>query len=535
MRGARRGACAIVTLVASGGCPFDSGGAGAEGSATVGQATETSSAGSSEGGPDGGSVDVTTASDDGVDGTEGCTPGTLGCTCDAGACDDGLVCADGSCISATCGNGTPEGPEECDDQNDVEDDGCENDCTISPGAASIAAGSDHTCALTFDGRVRCWGAGDLGRTGQGNEIDIGDDELPTAGIDLPFEGRVSSIGLGEGYGCALLQNGTVACWGANAKGRLGLGNADPAVLEARGDVLTPLEFDVPVVHLSVGRAHACVVHQGGAVRCWGDAGKGRLGYGDLEVIGDDDTPMDREPLQIGGQAIALATGVEHTCALMDDHRVRCWGAATEGRLGLATDGDIGDDEMPEAIDGFLDFDDQDVSAIAADGHHTCAVVGDDDELWCWGKGGNGRLGTGDTVDELVPVRIATGGKVRHVDTGDAHTCAVLSDVEYGERTLDHAVRCFGEGMLGRLGSADAADLGGTAETMPIALPPIDLLGREPRRILGIAAGNAHTCVRTSGGGVRCWGAGDAGRLGYGDVEDIGDDEPPSDAGEVLFE
>jgi cysteine-rich repeat protein len=535
MDGARRGACAIVALVATG-CPFDSGGAGAEmGAATLGQSTETTSAGPSDGGPgDSGSADLTTADDDGDD-TDGCTPGTLGCPCDDGSCADDLVCNEGSCISATCGNGTTEGPEECDDQNDVEDDGCENDCTISPGAAIVAAGGDHTCVVTYDGRVRCWGEGDLGRTGQLAEIDIGDDELPTAGVDLPFDSRVTAIGLGDGYGCALLSNGSVACWGSNAKGRLGVGNTEPAVLDARGDVLTPLVFDVPVVHLSVGRAHACVVHQGGAVRCWGDSGKGRLGYGNTEVVGDDDTPMDQDPILIGGQAVALATGTEHTCALLDDGKVRCWGAASEGRLGVPTAGDIGDDETPDSLGELLDFDEQDATAIAADGHHTCAIVGDDDELWCWGNGGNGRLGTGVTTDATVPTRIETGGTARHVDTGEAHTCVVLNDVEFRERTLDHAVRCFGEGMGGRLGSAASVDLGGTEATLPAEIPPIDLLGREPRRVLGIAAGTAHSCARTSGGAVRCWGTGDAGRLGYGNTEDIGDDEPPAVAGDVLFE
>lgn len=534
MGGARRGAVAIVALAASGGCPFDSTGAGAEmGAATVDPSTSATSDGDDDGGSATGTADTTSA-DDGND-TEGCTPGALGCGCDQGACDEGLVCSEGECISATCGNGTPEGPEECDDQNDIEDDGCESDCTISPGAREIAAGGDHTCIVTYDDRVRCWGEGDLGRTGQHNEIDIGDNELPSGGLDLPFESPVKSIGLGDGYGCALLANGNVACWGDNAKGRLGLGNTDPAVLDAEGDVLTPLAFDVPVVHLSVGREHACVVHQGGAVRCWGAAGKGRLGYGNVEDVGVVDTPMDKDPIQIGGQARVLATGTEHTCALLDDDRVRCWGAASEGRLGIATDGDIGDTESPDSIDGFLDFGGQDAKAIAADGHHTCAIVGVDDELWCWGKGGNGRLGTGATTDVVEPTLVQTGGKVRHVDTGDAHTCVVLYDVAFREQTLDHAVRCFGEGMLGRLGSADAADLGGTEDTMPVALPPIDLLGGERRRILAVAAGTAHTCVRTSGGDVRCWGAGDAGRLGYGNTDDIGDTEPPSDAGDVVFQ
>jgi len=539
MRGARRGAFAVVALVAASGCPFDSSGSGS-GAASVGDSTGASTEPTSTtlDASSGSADDTTTADGTATDG--GCPPGTLGCPCDGESCEPQLTCSKaGVCVLATCGNGEIDPPEACDDQNETPDDGCENDCSTSPGAAAIAAGGDHTCVVTFDGRVRCWGAGADGRTGQGNTEDLGDNEPPSQGVDLPFPGPVRTIGLGDGFGCALLGNGDVMCWGKNANGRLGLGTTD-AVLDDGRDELAAVQLDVPVDALAVGREHACVVQQGGAVRCWGAGGRGRLGYGMEPMmsgndVGDDELAVDLQPIQIGGQALALTAGVEHTCALLVNGDVRCWGAFSEGRLGVpGLSEEIGDDEDPDTI-AALDFGGLAVSTVVADGHHTCAVVGEDDELWCWGKGTNGRLGTGAATDVEAPQKIETGGRTLAVDLGEAHTCVVLADVEFREVAIDQALRCFGEGGAGRLGTGMAVDLGASPETVPELLQPIDVLGGERRRILRIAAGVAHTCVRTSGGFVRCWGEGAEGRLGYGNVDDVGSGGPPSAAGDVVIE
>jgi cysteine-rich repeat protein len=540
MGAARRGAGAIAALAAIAGCAFDSSGAG-EGVASVGETGDdddddgpTTASDPTTGADDDG---PTTADDSGTDG--GCPPGTNGCPCADDACDEGLVCTEnGECVPATCGNGEVEGIEDCDDQNETPDDGCEDNCTISPGAAQVAAGAAHTCVRTWAGKVRCWGEGDLGATGQNGTDDIGDMLLPTAGMDLPIE-AVRSIGLGAGFGCALGGNGSVACWGGNPKGQLGLGNAETAMLDEPGEQLVPLELPVIVEHLAVGRGHACVVHQGGAVRCWGEGGKGRLGYGGDDAmigndVGDDEIPGDLDPVEVGGQVDTLALGDEHTCALLTNGDVRCWGAHSEGRLGNPDiTADVGLTDDPDEFPA-LDFDDLKVHAIFADGHHSCAIVGDDEQLWCWGNGALGRLGTGDTADVLEPTPIETGGRTVTVELGATHTCAQLTDVTFREVELDQVVRCWGDGASGRLGSMADDDLGGAPETTPDLIAPVDVLGGESRRIRAIAAGAAHTCVLTSGGAVRCWGEGDGGRLGYGSVDDIGDDEPPWMAGDVSF-
>lgn len=534
----------LWALFAATGCPFDSSGLDT-GAMSVGEASDGPGTGDDAATLTSGGT-TTAGTDDGATTTlddTGCALGSAGCPCDGVTCDEGLACHDGMCVPSLCGNGQVDPGEACDDDDLDGDDGCEPDCTLSTGAAAIAAGRDHTCAVTFDQVLRCWGAGVDGGTVQGNEEDIGDNEPAMDGMDVPIGGPVRTIALGAAFGCALLDNGHVRCFGSNANGRLGLGMA-PADMPAIGDEAGEVPLDVPLgvtaQFLAVGDAHACAVLEGGSLRCWGAGGKGRLGYGPDAFtgmdVGDDETPLDiTNPIAVGGQVRAVAAGVEHTCALLVSGEVRCWGAASEGRLGIPGQmTDVGAGEDPESVP-VLDFGGQDATAIAAAGHHTCAVVGDQDELWCWGNGGQGRLGTGSTTNATVPTRIEIGGRVHGVELGAAHTCLVLDDVVFGDEMFARALRCFGQGDLGRLGSADVDDLGDDAATVPAMLPPVELVGRASARVLQVAAGDLHTCARVQGGAVRCWGSGANGRLGYGDVADIGDNEAPAEAGDVPFE
>jgi alpha-tubulin suppressor-like RCC1 family protein len=138
--------------------------------------------------------------------------------------------------------------------------------------------------------VRCWGANHNGRLGYGNHHDIGDDESPAAAGDVPIGGKVTQIAAGEHATCALLESGGVRCWGKGELGELGYGNTEDI-----GDDETPAEAgDIVLggkaIHVAVGYLHACAILETGAVRCWGRADPGSLGYGNVQDIGDDETP-----------------------------------------------------------------------------------------------------------------------------------------------------------------------------------------------------------------------------------------------------
>ena len=278
--------------------------------------------------------------------------------------------------------------------------------------------------------------------------------------------------------------------------------------------------------LDVGGNHSCVVLATRAVRCWGDGANGQLGYGNLNSIGDNEIPGSVGPVDLGAgrTALAISSGGDHTCALLDTRQVRCWGAGANGRLGYGNVNDIGDNESPGSA-GPVDLGvGRTAIAISAATAHTCALL-DTGQVRCWGNGGSGRLGYGntnsigdnETPGGFGPVDLGTGRIATAISAGNAHTCALLDTAQ---------VRCWGQAANGRLGYGNVTDIGDT-ET-PGGFGPVNL----GRPAVAISAGNAHTCAILDTGQVRCWGLGTNGRLGYGNTNSIGDNEVPSSVSPV---
>lgn len=319
--------------------------------------------------------------------------------------------------------------------------------------AQIAAGYNHTCAVLTNGSVRCWGDGTSGQLGNEDVVVIGDTELPSSVAFIDVGGTVSQITAGRLHTCALMADGNVRCWGDGSVGRLGY--ADIATI---GDDEAPaiagnVEVGGTVRQIAAGGAHTCALLTTGSVRCWGDGTGGRLGYGDTVSIGDTETPASAGNVEIGGTVAQIAAGDSHTCALLTNGNVRCWGGGSVGQLGYAATANIGDDEDP------LTAGDVDVGAtvarIAAGGNHTCALT-TGGNVRCWGEGSTGRLGYAATVnignneDPSSAGNVNVGATVTQVAAGGTHTCALLTNGN---------ARCWGGGGNGKLGYGGTADIG----------------------------------------------------------------------------
>ncbi|HYH59413.1 MAG TPA: hypothetical protein VD790_09370 [Thermoleophilaceae bacterium] len=404
-------------------------------------------------------------------------------------------------------------------------------------ATAIAAGNQHTCAVLDNGTVRCWGEGFFGSVGYANTARIGDNETPgsVGPVDLGAGRTATAITAGGFHTCAVLDNGTVRCWGRGFFGQLGYANTnDIGDTETPGSVgpvslggsvgpRDPLEG-----YIAAGNAHTCALLDDGAVRCWGNGGNGQLGYANTDTIGDNETPGSAGPVDLGPgrTATAITAGDQHTCALLDDGSVRCWGSGSLGRLGYANTTTIGDNETPGSV-GPVDLGaGSTATAITAGGGHTCAVL-DDGSVRCWGFGGGGRLGYANTTSigdtetpgSVGPVDLGAGRTATAITAGGSHTCAELDD---------GAVRCWGVGASGRLGYANTTNIGDT-ET-PGSVGPVDL--GAGRTATAITAGGSHTCAELNNGAVRCWGNGGNGQLGYANTDTIGDNETPGSVGPV---
>jgi alpha-tubulin suppressor-like RCC1 family protein len=260
--------------------------------------------------------------------------------------------------------------------------------------------------------------------------------------------------------------------------------------------------------------------QTGAVRCWGRGTYGQLGYGNTDKIGDSEVPEAAGDVQVGGRVVQLAAGGYHTCALMETGAVRCWGQGWDGQLGYGDEHLIGDTEVPAAA-GDVQVGGR-VVQLAAGNYYTCARM-ETGAVRCWGEGTSGQLGYGDTEsigDDELPEEagdVQVGGPVMELAAGHYHACA---------RMETGAVRCWGAGWYGQLGYGNTESIGDSE--LPEGAGEVVVGGP----VVELATGWDHTCVRTETGAVKCWGRGAAGRLGYGDTLNIGDNETPASAGDV---
>jgi alpha-tubulin suppressor-like RCC1 family protein len=391
------------------------------------------------------------------------------------------------------------------------------------GERRLALGFAYTCLLRPTGAPMCWGSGMRGHLGYGNTMNVGDDEPPASAGVVPLGAVAIQIDAGADHTCAVIEGGGLRCWGNGAGGELGYGNTatigDDEPAGAAGDV----SIGGAVVEVAVAGEHACARLETGAIRCWGSGAGGRLGRGNTTRIGDDELPSSAGDIPLGELAVELKARGSHTCARLATGGVRCWGNSANGQLGYGSVLDVGDDETPAAVGDVMIGATTVEIAVGAD--HTCART-TTGAVRCWGNGGDGRLGYGNTAkigDDETPAAagdVPLGGAAVQLTAGANHTCA---------RLVTGAVRCWGRGINGQLGYGNPNSIGD--DETPDSVGDVPLGGRA----VEVVAGGHHTCALLETGGVRCWGDGTAGQLGYGNTQNIGDDETPDVAGDVALD
>jgi alpha-tubulin suppressor-like RCC1 family protein len=354
--------------------------------------------------------------------------------------------------------------------------------------------------------------------GYGNTNNIGDDETPASAGDVNVGGTVVQLSVGDEHTCAVLDTGNVRCWGNGGNAELGYGN-----LNFIGDNETPasagnVNIGGTVTQISGGGNHTCALLNTGNVRCWGSGNAGQLGYGNIFKIGDNETPASAGNVNVGGIVVQISAGESHTCALLNTGNVRCWGA--NFALGYGNTNNIGDNETPASA-GNVNVGGT-VTQISTGEQHTCALL-NTGNVRCWGIGTVGQLGYGNINnigDNETPASagdVNVGGTVTQLSVGDFHNCVLLDTGN---------VRCWGANFSGELGYGNTNNVG-VSET-PASAGDINVGGI----VVQISAGESHTCALLNTGNIRCWGIGTAGRLGYGNQNNIGDNETPDSAGDV---
>ncbi|OFZ83107.1 MAG: hypothetical protein A2603_05625 [Bdellovibrionales bacterium RIFOXYD1_FULL_55_31] len=370
----------------------------------------------------------------------------------------------------------------------------------------IFAGGFETCLINELGKAACWGKNSSGQLGQGTtQAGANPQNAPTINFGASIN-SVQQIAIGSYHACAIVssasQEGVVTCWGSNDAGRLGLGSALPAM------ALKPLDET------------------------------GNLYKVDL---GTDSSSRPKE-------AVKIAAGFEHTCALLNTGEVKCWGGNTSGQLGIGSTSSIGlaGTDMGNSLHS-VNLGGVKAIDIAAGAGHTCATLFDGG-VRCWGDNFYGQLGQGvstekigtapQDLENLKNISLGSGGLAEAVTASQgAFSCVLLQS---------GAVKCFGKtvadesgpspfhGLLGACWAranynseaslcwnapqlAPSAALGYFGNDMGEHLPSVSL----GAGAVQLASGAQFNCVVLSDGSVRCWGMNDRGQLGNGTDLNVG--------------
>ena len=243
----------------------------------------------------------------------------------------------------------------------------------------------------------------------------GQNTLHEAGFQEGSVQTYSTLTAGEEHTCAILDDGSVSCWGYNYNGQLGDGTttdrSTPTQTSSLGTGRT-------AVAITAGAYHTCAILDDGSVSCWGNNYYGQLGDG---TTTQRNTPTQTSSLGTGRTAVAITAGAIHTCAILDDGSVSCWGYNGNGRLGDGTNTNRNTPTQTSSLGT-----DRTAVAITAGAYHTCAIL-DDGSVSCWGYNGYGQLGDGTNTDRNTPTQTSSLGTDR---TAVAITAGHITHVQF---------------------------------------------------------------------------------------------------------
>jgi alpha-tubulin suppressor-like RCC1 family protein len=295
------------------------------------------------------------------------------------------------------------------------------------------------------------------------------------------------VSAGKNHACALKPDGAAVCWGDNSTGLLGIG----AVTGSQASPSATVSGLTQAIGLATGDSHSCALHSDGTVSCWGDNTFGQQGRGASLSLNDDQLTAVKVPGI--SDAVALTAGFNHTCAMRATGQILCWGLNNDGQLG---NGSIANTATPTAPIGLTN-----IVSVAAASNNTCALSAQG-EAFCWGDNSKGQLGIGSANQDISDVpNLVQGLSDEPVIalTGGAHHCALMQS---------GTARCWGLNNNGQLGDGTSVD-----STLPVVVKG---LGGPATHLV---AGSGHTCAivltKFDGDKVVCWGAGGFGQLGNG--------------------
>jgi len=273
----------------------------------------------------------------------------------------------------------------------------------------VAVLTSAACALTSDGAVYCWGSNSFGELGDGT---TNNRTVPTpvlaSGV---LAGRTATSLAPGGFAtvCAVLDNGTLSCWGAGIFGQMGNGTTEVRYVEPTLVNMTGVFDGKMIAQAAVGWFQVCAVTTDNVLSCWGRNVEGQLGNGTFD---DSSTPTLAVVTGLSGQVISSINGGTYSmCLTTTVGGAYCWGKNTRGQLG---DGTLINRNVPTSVDMSGILAGERVATIAVSSESGCATT-TTGRAACWGQNQFGQLGTGaGPAAQLSPVWVDTSGVLANV-------------------------------------------------------------------------------------------------------------------------
>ncbi len=274
--------------------------------------------------------------------------------------------------------------------------------------AQLSASGWHTCAVTTAGRAYCWGWND-GTLGDGTTQDR-DTPTPVETTTGLTTTNVAAVAAGDEHTCAVTTAGQAYCWGRNELGQLGDGTTaaggDPAVATPTPVDTTTGLTATNVAAITSGGYHSCAVTTAGRAYCWGTNWNGRLGNGTAADADNSAVPtptaVDTSTGLTATNVAGIVAGTHHTCAVTTAGQGYCWGRNLSGELGSG-DADL-NVTTPTPIDTTTGLTTTNVAQLSAGYAYTCAAT-TAGQAYCWGRNDSGQLGDGTTTQRTTPTRV----------------------------------------------------------------------------------------------------------------------------------
>ena len=376
--------------------------------------------------------------------------------------------------------------------------------------ATIGGGSYTVCSILSDGTMRCWGENNNGQTGNGT---VSSSTSVPLNVSIPAGRSPASVSSGSQSStvCSIMDDGSLYCWGSNTYGQLGIGtdcDSGSYLIGCNGasGISTPSPVNLPTgrtaTAVATGGVHTCAILDDGSVWCWGSNTYGQLGIGNSST-GTWAFSPNPVSMPSGVSSTSISMGSSHTCVVTDDGDAYCWGSNTYGQLG---DNTWTDNNLPTQVYTSASY-----ASISSGSKFNCAIT-TTGAVQCWGSNSNMQLGLGYYYGDSgypMDTDIPSGTEVASIALGNEHACAV---------TTEMSVYCWGHDSFYQLGTSYNCQQGdhtngcygwndGNRHTPALSQLPTGRNG------IAVATGAYHTCVFIDNGGLYCFGRNDYNQIG----------------------